>query len=106
METNDLKMNEKQARNENTSAIARLLYVEQTLTFFWPLLYIGYLVPRSCPCWYVGQTGRTLSCQLTEHKAAVQNRDVSSSVLAEHWLDTGHAVTRDDATVIEPCHDW
>ena len=79
-------------------------------TRFWPLLSLRQLLSRpkdrvdnlerpgvvyrvpcaSCQCCYIGQTGRSLSCRLKEHKSVVRNRDVASSALAEHWLDTGH----------------
>ena len=61
---------------------------------------VVYRVPcASCQCCYIGQTGRTLSCRFKEHKSAVNNQDVASSALAEHWLDTGHAV----AGTVPPC---
>ena len=54
----------------------------------------------------MGQTGRTLSCRIKERQAAVRNRDVASSALAEHWLDTGHQFSWSDTTVVKPCRHW
>ena len=57
METNDLKTNEKQSRNENASTIARMLYVEQinvnfilapTVVNTQAELYLSLARDRSC----------------------------------------------------------
>ena len=68
---------------------------------------VVYRIPcASCSYCYIGETGRTLSCRLKEHKYAVRSRDITSSALAEHWLNTGHSFAWDDAHVVELCQAW
>ncbi len=47
---------------------------------------------QECPATYVGQTGRTLTQRLKEHKSALTNAHPDRSAVAEHAIDTGHAI--------------
>ena len=44
-----------------------------------------------CQATYIGETGRNLNKQLTEHKRASTNGDLSSDI-AEHHLQTNHRI--------------
>ncbi len=50
---------------------------------------IGY---QDCPATYVGQTGRTLTQRLKEHKSTLTNAHPDKSAAAEHAIDTGHTI--------------
>ena len=68
---------------------------------------VVYRVPCSaCSSSYIGQIGRTLAYRIKKHQAVVRNRDVTSSTLVEHWLNTGHVFSWDNATVVKPCRNW
>ena len=52
---------------------------------------VVYHIPcTNCPQAYIGQTGRTLTQHLKEHRRAVTNGDLATSALAEHAHSTGH----------------
>ena len=44
-----------------------------------------------CQATYLGETGRNLSMQLTEHKRATRNNDVNNHI-AKHHLQTKHQI--------------
>ena len=46
---------------------------------------------------YIGETGRNLITQLTEHKRATKKGDLNNNI-AEHHLKTSHAIDWDSAT--------
>lgn len=48
-----------------------------------------YKVDCSCGRSYVGQTKRTIAERVKEHIAAVKNRQVNKSAIAEHLVDSG-----------------
>ena len=52
-----------------------------------------------CQASYIGETGRNLSTQLTEHKRATRNGDINNHI-AEHHLQTKHQIDWDSATRI------
>jgi len=55
-------------------------------------LGVVYRIPCGFCSWsYVGETGRTLSERLKEHKRAVRNMSASSEI-SNHGLETGHAM--------------
>ena len=54
---------------------------------------------------YIGETGRNLSTQLTEHKRATKNGDVNSHI-AKHHLKTTHQIDWDSATCITYSTDY
>ncbi len=47
---------------------------------------------QECPATYVGQTGRTLTQRLKEHKSALTNAHPDKSAAAELAIDTGHTI--------------
>ena len=48
---------------------------------------------------YIGETGRNLGTQLTEHRQVTRNSDVNNHI-AEHHLQTKHQIDWDSATCI------
>ena len=58
-----------------------------------------------CQASYIGETGRNLSTQLTEHKRATRNGDVNNHI-AEHHLKTKHQIDWDSATCITYSTDY
>ena len=66
--------------------------------------YVVYHIPcTNCPQAYIGQTGRTLTQHLKEHRRAVTNGDLATSALAEHAHSTGHPINWTEARVIATC---
>ena len=59
---------------------------------------------KDCSQSYIGQTGRTLSCCLKEHKRAVSQSDSNASASAEHVLNTGHQIDWSNAMVLDSSH--
>ncbi len=54
---------------------------------------VGYQIGcQDCPATYVGQTGRTLTQRLKEQMSALTNAHPDRSAVAEHAIDTGHAI--------------
>lgn len=47
---------------------------------------------QDCAATYVGQTGRSLSTRIKEHKSALTNAHPDRSAVAEHAMDTGHSI--------------
>ena len=65
---------------------------------------VVYHIPcTNCPKTYIGQTGRTLTQCLKEHRRAVTNGDLATSALAEHAHSTGHPINWTEARVIATC---
>ena len=65
---------------------------------------VVYHIPcTNCPQVYIGQTGRTLTQRLKEHRRAVTNGDLATSALAEHAHSTGHPINWTEAHVIATC---
>ena len=58
-----------------------------------------------CQASYIGETGRNLSTQLTEHKLATRNGDVNNH-FAEHHLNTKHQIDWDFVTCIAYSTDY
>ena len=58
-----------------------------------------------CQASYIGETGRNLSTQLTEHKRATRNCDIINHI-AEHHLQTKHQIDWDSATCITYSTDY
>ena len=50
---------------------------------------------------YIGQSGRTLKHQLSEHRQALQSGDVAASALAENTWPTGYHVDLSKADVVD-----
>lgn len=62
---------------------------------------VVYKVPcGECDHVYIGETGRTLSKQLTEHKAAVKKQDQKNGIAVHAWK-SGHQVDWESAKVKE-----
>ena len=52
-----------------------------------------YKIPcKDCDQCYIGQTGRSLSCRLKEHKRAVEKGDGLISAVAEHVWEKHHSM--------------
>ena len=63
---------------------------------------VVYQIPCSdCPKVYIGQSGRSLKHQLSEHRRALQDGDVAASALAEPTWSTGHHVDLSKAEVVD-----
>ena len=58
-----------------------------------------------CQASYIGETGRNLSTQLTEHKRATRNGDVNNHI-AEHHLQNKHQIDWVSATCITYSTDY
>jgi len=58
-----------------------------------------------CQATYIGETGRNLNVQLTEHKQATRNGDNNNHV-AEHHLKTNHRIDWDSAECITYSTDY
>ena len=58
-----------------------------------------------CQASYIGETGRNLSTQLTEHKRATRNGDVNNHI-AEHHLQKKHQIDWVSATCITYSTDY
>ena len=59
---------------------------------------VVYKIPCECGRAYVGETGRTLTQRITEHKRAVKNAD-SNNGLAVHVAGAEHEIRWDEAVV-------
>ena len=65
---------------------------------------VVYHIPCTNFSWaYIGQTGRTLTQRLKEHRRAVINGDLTTSALAEHAHSTGQPINWTEARVIATC---
>ena len=51
-----------------------------------------------CQATYIGETGRSFSTRLTEHKRATRNDDVNNHI-AEHHLQAKHQIDWDSVLV-------
>ena len=58
-----------------------------------------------CQATYIGETGRNLSVQLTEHKQATRNGDINNHI-AEHHLKTNHRIDWDSAECVTYSTDY
>ena len=63
---------------------------------------VVYSIPcATCPCTYIGQTGRSLNHHLREHRQALKNGDLGTFAFAEHvfssnhWLDLSKGMVSD-----------
>ena len=60
-----------------------------------------YSIPCSCGKSYVGQTGRSVTSRLKEHKRAILHRDTEKSAVAEHaYSEDGHQILIDETQVL------
>ena len=65
---------------------------------------VVYHIPCTNFSWaYIGQTGRTLTQRLKEHRRAVINGDLTTSALAEHAHSTSQPINWTEARVIATC---
>ena len=63
-----------------------------------------YLLKRgNCNAQYVGQTGRSLSTHLSEHRLAFTNEELSDAAIAKHCLEKHHHFSRLQST-LHPCY--
>ena len=63
---------------------------------------VVYHIPcQVCTLTYVGQTDRTMTHRLKEHRQALSNGSPSASAVADHANDSGHAIAWDYASVID-----
>ena len=58
-----------------------------------------------CQASYIGETGRSLSTPLTEHKRATRNGDVNNHI-AEYHLQTKHQIDSDSVTCLTYSTDY
>ncbi|XP_039310756.1 uncharacterized protein LOC120358936 [Solenopsis invicta] len=59
-----------------------------------------YKIPCVCGKVYIGETGRKISTRIKEHQRCAKYSHFSQSALAEHWMETGHAVQYDKSTML------
>ncbi len=52
-----------------------------------------------CPATYIGQTGRTITHRIKEHKYALTSGNPENSAVAKHSVDSGHAINWGEAQV-------
>ena len=84
--------------------LCRLLVKPKDLTPPESINGVVYKIPcMDCPRAYIGQTGRSLSIGLKEHKRAVRNGDVDSSAISERAWKEGHRVDWDGAHILDTC---
>ena len=55
---------------------------------------------KDCHQSYIGQSGRSLSHRVQEHRRAVINADFNASALAEHAWNNGHRIDWDNASIL------
>ena len=68
---------------------------------------VVYCIPcLDCECTYVGQSGRSLTVRLQEHKRAVKARDIDMSALAEHTTLTGQTIDWDNASILNSSQQY
>ncbi|XP_011858603.1 PREDICTED: uncharacterized protein LOC105556141 [Vollenhovia emeryi] len=65
-----------------------------------------YKIPCACGKVYIGETGRKISTRIKEHQRCTKYGYFSQSALAEHKIETGHAVQFDKATMLAPSHSY
>ncbi|XP_011859918.1 PREDICTED: uncharacterized protein LOC105557319 [Vollenhovia emeryi] len=65
-----------------------------------------YKVPFSCGKVYIGETGRKISTRIKEHQRCTKYGHFSQSALAEHKIETGHAIQFDKATMLAPSQSY
>ena len=65
-----------------------------------------YKIPCSCGKAYIGETGRKISTRIKEHQRCAKYGHFTQSALAEHWMETGHSVQYDKATMLAPSQGY
>ena len=60
---------------------------------------VVYSIPCECGKEYIGETGRTLTQRMSEHKRAVKNGD-SNNALAVHVKQSGHNIQWEEANIL------
>ena len=68
---------------------------------------VVYSIPcADCNKCYIGQSGRSLSCRMKEHRRAVVSGDTNASAIAEHAWTNHHGVNWEEAKVLDVCDRW
>ena len=63
---------------------------------------VVYSIPcADCNKCYIGQSGRSLSCRMKEHRRAVVSGDMNASAIAEHAWTNHHGVNWEEAKVLD-----
>ncbi|XP_050549511.1 uncharacterized protein LOC126910672 [Spodoptera frugiperda] len=65
-----------------------------------------YKINCSCGMYYIGQTRRTIAKRFKEHKAALKNKEIEKTAVAEHVLDSGPGHSIEDRVEVisnDPC---
>ncbi|XP_015120759.1 uncharacterized protein LOC107043690 [Diachasma alloeum] len=101
-----------------TDRISKVLQKHDIRTIFKPPTKIGQMLPSTkdrrpplslpgvykIPCSsgkvYIGEIGRWISTRINEHQRCAKNGHISQSVLAEHWMDTGHSIQYDKTKML------
>ncbi|XP_025997189.1 uncharacterized protein LOC113005620 [Solenopsis invicta] len=65
-----------------------------------------YKIPCVCGKVYIGETGRKISTRIKEHQRCAKYSHFSQSALAEHWMETGHAVQYDKSIILNPSQGY
>ena len=66
-----------------------------------------YSIPcKDCDKLYIGETKRKFNTRLREHKKAVEQKHPKKSALAEHCLQSGHAISWESSTILRTSTSW
>ena len=65
-----------------------------------------YKIPcNDCEKFYIGETGRSISTRVKEHKYAVSTLNVNNG-LANYVLNSNHSINFNDSTLMYHCKDF
>ena len=68
---------------------------------------VVYKVPcHDCEEVYVGETMRTLSTRVQEHKRHTRKAELQRSAIAEHACSRGHRICWEGADIVDRESDW
>ncbi|XP_039309096.1 uncharacterized protein LOC120358569 [Solenopsis invicta] len=65
-----------------------------------------YKILCVCGKVYIVETGRKIDTRIKEHQRCAKYSHFSQSALAEHWIETGHAVQYDKPTMLAPSQGY
>lgn len=66
-----------------------------------PGIYTAKCATEGCESIYIGQTQRFLKLRIGEHLRDIRNGDTHKSGFAEHIIENGHAINKNDFKLVE-----
>ena len=66
---------------------------------------IVYKIKCICGDFYIGETGRSLTARMKEHRAACRLAAFERSAVAEHAWQAGHEIEWDDVEILDTATD-